>query len=584
MSRLMNSEEEILVAHEEIENGEDPSPTEDTKRRIKTRHILAFLGFLGFANVYAMRVNLSVAIVAMTNSTTNESESSLASRHSMFGLYSPLQSTFYESVASYGKNSSHKDVCPKKPRANIEMSFSDLRDTSGGEFPWNERTQGLILGSFFYGYVATQVPGGRLSELFGGRHVVGLGVLLTGVFTLVSPIAARMYWSWGIGPFLVLRIFEGLSEGVTFPAMMAMFAQWVPPLERSRITAIVYAGALFGTVISMPISGILCNIDLPVYWWLLGPGGWVLCFYIFGALGVIWYIAWMALISDSPATHPSICPQERRFIEHSLKQPDKHHHSRGNHATVTSPADDDLVDEGIPWCQVLTSLPLWAILLTMCGQSWAFYTLLTELPTYMDKILHFNIMQNSFLSALPYLLNWLCSLPFSWLADWLLSAGYLSTTASLKIFNSLAVIVPSLSFVGIAYAGCHSNFILALLAISGGFAGAAYSGVQVNHLALSPRLAGTLYGLTNAISNVCGFLAPYATGSIVNGHETITRWRYVFLISAGINLVLNFIYILFASGEVQPWDNPRRNSNTANNPQGAFSRHSVNEDREDESS
>ena len=33
------------------------------------RHLVAFLGFLGFANVYAMRVNLSVAIVAMVNNS-----------------------------------------------------------------------------------------------------------------------------------------------------------------------------------------------------------------------------------------------------------------------------------------------------------------------------------------------------------------------------------------------------------------------------------------------------------------------------------------------------------------------------------
>ena len=33
------------------------------------RHILMLLGFLGFANVYALRVNLSVALVAMVNST-----------------------------------------------------------------------------------------------------------------------------------------------------------------------------------------------------------------------------------------------------------------------------------------------------------------------------------------------------------------------------------------------------------------------------------------------------------------------------------------------------------------------------------
>lgn len=41
----------------------------DTKSCIKARHTLGFLGFLGFALVYAMRVNLSVAIVSMVNQT-----------------------------------------------------------------------------------------------------------------------------------------------------------------------------------------------------------------------------------------------------------------------------------------------------------------------------------------------------------------------------------------------------------------------------------------------------------------------------------------------------------------------------------
>lgn len=42
---------------------------EDTRSWVKARYTLGFLGFLGFALVYAMRVNLSVAIVSMVNQT-----------------------------------------------------------------------------------------------------------------------------------------------------------------------------------------------------------------------------------------------------------------------------------------------------------------------------------------------------------------------------------------------------------------------------------------------------------------------------------------------------------------------------------
>ena len=36
------------------------------------------------------------------------------------------------------------------------------------------RIQGSLLASFFYGYIFTQIPGGFLSRLFGGKKVFGL--------------------------------------------------------------------------------------------------------------------------------------------------------------------------------------------------------------------------------------------------------------------------------------------------------------------------------------------------------------------------------------------------------------------------
>lgn len=71
----------------------------------------------------------------------------------------------------------------------------------------------------------------------------GVGVLLTGLFTLLSPLAA--YWSYPM--FIAIRVLEGIGEGVTFPAMHAMLARWIPPEERSKFAALVYAGTfMFG--------------------------------------------------------------------------------------------------------------------------------------------------------------------------------------------------------------------------------------------------------------------------------------------------------------------------------------------------
>lgn len=116
-----------------------------------------------------------------------------------------------------------------------------------------------------------------------------------------------------------------------------MLALWVPPLERSKFAAVVYAGIIyfysfiilifiinliyhicfylganFGTVISLPVSGWLCSLE---FW-----GGWPLAFYLFGGLGIIWYAFWLIFVFDTPAQHTKIDPLERAYIEATVEK------------------------------------------------------------------------------------------------------------------------------------------------------------------------------------------------------------------------------------------------------------------------
>lgn len=78
-----------------------------------------------------------------------------------------------------------------------------------GSFDWDEKTQGMILSAFYYGYIITHVPGGVLSQKFGGKQTFGLGIFSTAVFTLLTPIVAEDTGAWGI---IVLRFLMGLGE------------------------------------------------------------------------------------------------------------------------------------------------------------------------------------------------------------------------------------------------------------------------------------------------------------------------------------------------------------------------------------
>ncbi|KAJ9590663.1 hypothetical protein L9F63_016291, partial [Diploptera punctata] len=487
----INEDDPILYDDDELliipEISSEQRRLQDGQGCCRTRYVMALMGFLGFANVYAMRVNLSVAIVAMVNN-----------------------SAIPQDIMNI------TDVCPVE-NDNMTVTQPD------GEFVWDESTQGLILGSFFYGYVLTQIPGGRLAELYGAKIVFGLGVLITGILTAISPLAAKL----GTPVFIVVRVLEGLSEGVTFPSMHVMLAHWIPPLERSKFASYVYAGANFGTVVSMPLSGYLCSFTF--------LDGWPLSFYLFGGLSVVWFFAWMFIVYDTPSTHPRISDQERSYI-------------------ISLVGDKRLGEKRkTPWKSILLCVPMWAILITQCGMSWIFYTELTELPTYMKNILHFDIGQNSVLSTLPYATSWLFGIMFSYIADWLLEQGYLSVLNSYKVFNSIAAVIPAAGLIAVALNGCDRVYITMILAVTGGFGGAAFAGYQMNHITLSPHYAGTMYGITNAASNLCGFLAPYAIGSLINGNDTLTQWRKVFYIGAGVSFIGNLFYLVFASATEQPW-------------------------------
>lgn len=75
-------------------------------------------------------------------------------------------------------------------------------------FEWDERTQGHILGAYYYGYILTNILGGRLAERVGSRLVVLLGMLLSSVLSLVSPLAAHL----STGVFIGVRLVQGVAQ------------------------------------------------------------------------------------------------------------------------------------------------------------------------------------------------------------------------------------------------------------------------------------------------------------------------------------------------------------------------------------
>eukprot|EP00111_Clytia_hemisphaerica_P020421 TCONS_00060179-protein len=455
---------------------------------VPRRYIMILFSHFGFFIVYALRVNLSVVLVAMVNST-------------------------------------YANVDNSDPECRSTDTNVTAAEYNGGEFNWNQNQQGIILSSFFYGYLLTQVPGGWLSMKFGGKIVLGLGVLGTCVLTILTPLAARtsIYW------LIVVRVLEGFGEGVTFPAMHSLLAQWAPPEEISRMAVIAYSGMQTGTIVSLPLSGVLADSSF--------LGGWPSAFYVLGAVGCVWFLFWMIFIYDGPENHPSISNVERLYITKS------HNNS-----------SSDTKSTKIPWSHILTSRPVWAIMIGLFSHCWVWYMLLTGLPSYFSEVLDFKLKNNGFLSALPYLSSFVVQQIGGWFADYL-RKNWISTTAARRLAGILAF-YPSAGFLLlVSYAGCDQ------IALSVGYLVLAVTFITLNQIGLicsqvdiAPRYVGIIMGLANSAGTIAGCITPSVTGYFTNEHPTREQYRKVFMIAASICVIGGTFCNVFVSGELQPWN------------------------------
>nr|XP_026247139.1 sialin isoform X2 [Urocitellus parryii] len=321
------------------------------------------------------------------------------------------------------------------------------------------------------------------------------------------------------------------QTGVTFPAMHAMWSSWAPPLERSKLLSISYAGAQLGTVISLPLCGIICYYM-----------NWTYVFYLFGIVGIFWFVLWMWLVSDTPETHKTISNNEKEYILSSLKN------------QLSS-------QKSVPWIPILKSLPLWAIVVAHFSYNWTFYTLLTLLPTYMKEILRFNVQENGFLSALPYFGCWLCMILSGQAADNLRAKWNVSTICVRRIFTLIGMIGPAVFLVAAGFIGCDYSLAVAFLTISTTLGGFCSSGFSINHLDIAPSsrrtqhlcwYAGILLGITNTFATIPGMVGPVIAKSLTPDN-TVREWQIVFCIAAAINVFGAIFFVLLAKGEVQKW-------------------------------
>ncbi|XP_077289176.1 putative inorganic phosphate cotransporter [Arctopsyche grandis] len=183
---------------EKNKNSHELEPGE--KYGFGVRHVQVILMFICLSVAYIMRVNMSVAIVAMTD-----------------------KSSTWE---------------------NIQI------------FDWDKKTQDVILSSFFWGYMVMQIPAGQLAHRYGAKTLLVVAMTANGLISLIIP------WAVNLGGWKVVcacRALQGLTQASMFPCMHTLVSKWIPNSERSRLSNFAFSGTPVGTIVGMPLSSILAS-------------------------------------------------------------------------------------------------------------------------------------------------------------------------------------------------------------------------------------------------------------------------------------------------------------------------------------
>lgn len=167
----------------------------------------------GFMLNYALRVNLTIAIVDMVDHVSTIGDTHGGGGSDGGGNFTTFLAGSDDPLDTAGAAGPTADAF-----------------TNSKKFDWSPYEQNLILGCFFWGYILTELPGGRLAELVGGRRVFGHSMLWSSVLTLVTPAAAlmdfkalifvRVLLGFMLGKYLIFLLISKNERRVLVPEMI----------------------------------------------------------------------------------------------------------------------------------------------------------------------------------------------------------------------------------------------------------------------------------------------------------------------------------------------------------------------------
>lgn len=374
---------------------------------------------------------------------------------------------------------------------------------------WSPTVQGAVMSAFFLGYVTLQIPAGYLSDRYGGKWVLGLGVLFWSLFTILTPAAAAL----GLTMLLGCRFLMGVAEAVTWPSIYSLYSRWIHPDRRASAVGLMNSGIAGGSVIAL-----ICTP------WLISVWSWQGAFYLYGVLGVAWFLVWALRGRSSPDTEASWheAPED----------------ATAQGAEAVSPTSYPK----LTIARMLRSRAVWAIAVAHIAINWSLYLVLSWFPTFVNREMGADLQLAGLLALAPTTMSLIMAPLAGRLFDGLIARG----------MNRLAVrrVLQSMAFTGITVAmllltvGDSLIFSVTIITVSNALTALSVGGFATNHLDIAPNQSGLLMGVTNTLAALASSASVFVSGWIL---DITGSWDAVFQTAAGVSVFGAVLYARLAS-------------------------------------
>lgn len=412
------------------------------------------------------------------------------------------------------------------------MGFSIAYTAAADAIGVDQSSKGLILSTFYWGYVVSQIPGGWAAQKIGGRRVLLFSFIFWSLTCALVPLdPSRVYW------LVIARLLVGVSQGFIFPSLHTVLAQWVPPHERSRSVSLTTSGMYLGAACGM--------LFIPSLVRLRGPQS---VFLVEAALGGLWSILWVKFASDAPRSdNPKATAAG--FGEHLLPL------TKSKESPNAQSGRGALRAAKIPWKKIMFSWPVWAIVVNNFTFHYGLYVLMNWLPTYFELCLKLSLQEMGSSKMLPYLNMFVFSNIGGIVADHLITRKILSVTKTRKLLNSVGFICAAFALIGLPKFRT-STWTVFCSSISLGFLALGRAGFAVNHMDVAPRYAGIVMGVSNTAGTLAGIVGVSLTGKILDSAKAANMdlsnpqsWNSVFFIPGYLCIFSSIFFVVFSTGE-----------------------------------